>query len=134
MVYGRMEDIICCAIDDDSDREGGIIRFVIRCGICGAPWRSEPRRFSVAGRTAENENKQIIYDAMWEREAEDARKSAVEEAMNHFNHCPICKRLSCEFCFRICETIDMCSTCAEKLEEPGEKVIIDNTVELGIRN
>ena len=118
MGLGSMEDMISGVIKDDSGRESGILRFAVRCDSCGEIWRSEPRRFSMAGVTAENENKQVIYDAMWEREWQSARSLAVAEAAKYFSLCPICKRISCDICFHVCDTLDMCASCAKRLEEP----------------
>jgi hypothetical protein len=117
-----MRDIVDKLIKDDSDRITGTIHFVAQCEVCGELWSSRTTRFSMAGIQAENENRQIIFDAMWQKELGIARDSAVDEAARHFNLCPICKKVSCEKCFRICETIDMCALCAERLGETGETV------------
>jgi len=115
-----MEDIIEKSIEDDSDRHDGIIRFIVRCGCCDEIWHSKPWRFSLAGTTVGNSNKQIVYEAKWKREWMYERTHAVAEALKVFNFCPICERLSCEKCFRVCDTIDMCASCAQRLGESGE--------------
>ena len=120
MKFESMEDMIQDALEDDSDRGRGQIRFVVRCGACGEVWRSNPRRFTMAGALAENENRRVILDAKWEREWKNARSLAIADAVNHFNLCPICKKISCGLCFRICDTIDMCAACSERLGEPGK--------------
>jgi hypothetical protein len=117
-----MRDIIEELIEDDSDRAAGTIHFIVRCKTCDEIWSSRTTRFSMAGIPAKNENKQIVYDAMWQKEWGIARSSAVEEAAKHFNLCPICKKASCEKCFRICDTIDMCASCAQRLGEAGEAI------------
>ena len=123
---GSMDDNIRKVIEDDSNRERGMIRFLIRCGSCGEVWRSTPRWIPVAtGADAENENKRVMYTALWERELENTRRLAVKEALAHFNLCLVCMRLSCKHCFRICDIIDMCASCAERLGEPGEPVVDD---------
>ena len=48
---------------------------------------------------------------------------AVEEAANVFNQCPICKRLVCDYCFLICDDLDLCISCATRLQEKGEPVM-----------
>jgi hypothetical protein len=117
-----MRDIVGKLIRDDSDRKTGTIHFIAECEACGQIWSSRVTRFTMAGKPAENESRQIIYDAMWQKEWDIARSSAIDEAARHFNLCPICKKLSCEKCFRICETIDMCATCAQQLGEVGETI------------
>ncbi len=117
-----MTDLIGRIIEDDSDRRRGIIRFTVRCEACGKLWRGDPVRFTMAGIAAENANKQIVYDAMWTREWENARQAAIDSAREHFNLCPICKKASCEQCFYICDNIDMCEVCARRLGERGEPV------------
>jgi hypothetical protein len=117
-----MRDIIDELIEDDSNREAGIIHFIVRCKACDEIWSSRTTRFSMAGKPAENKNKEIVYDAMWQKEWGIERNNALDEAAKHFNLCPICKRLSCEKCFRICDTIDMCASCAQRLGETGEAV------------
>jgi len=110
------------ALEDNSDRERGIIRFFIRCGSCREVWNSEPVRFTKARVPPENENKRIVYDAMWKREWELARLLAIDKAVASFNLCPICHKLSCEKCFLTCDTIDMCADCALRLGEYGKPV------------
>ncbi|MCL2059271.1 MAG: hypothetical protein FWH01_09495 [Oscillospiraceae bacterium] len=120
MKYDSMEDMIKNAIEDDSDRELGYIRFLVRCGACDEIWHSALRRFTMAGVAAENENRRVILDAKWEREWKNTRRQAVVDAVNYFNFCPICKKISCGICFRICDTIDMCASCSERLGEHCE--------------
>ena len=117
-----MQDVIERYIEDNSDRGTGVIRFGVRCGSCREIWHSKPVRFTRAGIAAENENRRIVYDAMWKREWEMARRAAIDEAAGLFNLCPICHRLSCGKCFRICDNIDMCADCAERLGEHGQPV------------
>ena len=71
------------------------------------------------------ENKKIIYDALYEQEFRIARQSAIRDAAEHLNYCPICKRLVCNRCFLICEDLDMCKQCAAHLEEAGSPVMND---------
>ena len=96
--------------------------FQLQCGQCGAIWRSKPIAFSKAGVDAPTEEKRIVYEAMYQREKAWAKAIAVREALEHFNLCPICRRLVCDRCFLICSGLDMCSGCAERLNERGEPV------------
>jgi len=48
---------------------------------------------------------------------------AVSEAVHHFNHCPVCGRLVCNYCFVICDDLDLCRSCATRLQETGESVL-----------
>lgn len=47
---------------------------------------------------------------------------AVKEAEKVFNLCPICNRIVCDYCFLICDDIDLCSSCASRLKETGSPV------------
>ena len=57
------------------------------------------------------------------KEKEDALNKAVDEAVGAFNRCPVCHHLVCDHCFMICDDIDMCSSCATRLQERGEPVL-----------
>lgn len=59
---------------------------------------------------------------LYEREKKRAFDKAVEEAGHFFNLCPLCERLVCNNCFLICQEIDICRRCAERLQETGEQV------------
>ena len=121
-----MYDIIEKIIEDISDRENGVIRFRVRCGVCGGEWVSEPARFTKAGNPANNKITRVIHNAMWKREQAAARKKAVKEAAAQFNLCPICHGISCNKCFRICDCSDMCADCMERLGEHGRPVEPDD--------
>lgn len=97
--------------------------FSRHCAECGRVWNSTPIRFSKAGIRPETEGKEIIFAALYKREKEIALEKAVEESINAFNQCPICKRLVCDGCFLICDDLDLCASCAATLQERGEPVM-----------
>lgn len=70
----------------------------------------------------ENEGKHVIFQALYQRERDEARERAVTEALEHFSRCPICRRLACDRCFLLGEDIDLCADCAAFLQESGESV------------
>ena len=92
------------------------------CPECGKLWQSTPVPFSKAGQAPKTESKKVIYYLLYEREKQRAFTRAVEEAVHCFNLCPVCERLVCNDCFLICQDIDMCLRCAERLQETGEQV------------
>jgi hypothetical protein len=99
-----------------------IFCFSLRCEECGEVWKNVPIKFSRAGVLPETEGKQIILETIYKREKEAALQKAMEQARKAFNFCPICERLVCDKCFLICSDLDMCRSCAERLEEHGEPV------------
>ncbi len=105
------------------DSAGGVFCFSMHCGACGKQWSSTPVVFSKAGITPETEGKRIIFDTLYEQEKEAALEKAVVEASNVFNQCPICRRLVCDYCFMICDDLDLCTDCAARLHEQGEPVM-----------
>ena len=115
-----MRRIIKASMEDISSAEG--FQFSLRCAVCGFCWKSQPARFSKAGVQPENEGKRVIFQALYQREREDAFKRAAAEALEHFSLCPICKRLACDRCFLLGEDIDLCADCAAFLQEHGEPV------------
>ena len=99
--------------------------FRICCESCGKEYANKQRRFSKAGVNPQTREKQILYDAIYEQEFRAARNSAIHEAMEYINYCPICKRMVCNHCFLICEDLDMCRQCAAQLQETGTPVLSD---------
>ena len=97
--------------------------FSMVCPECGKEWNSTPIVFSKAGVEPETEGKKVIFDALYQREKEAAFEKAVEEASNAFNLCLICGRPVCDYCFMICEDLDLCVDCSTKLQERGEPVM-----------
>ena len=98
--------------------------FSLSCVEFGEEWESTPVPFSKAGITPETEAKQEIFEALYRREKETALIRAVNEASGVFNACPLCHRLVCDHCFLICKDLDMCRSCAERLNEDGEFVAL----------
>lgn len=124
-----MKKMIALALDNLSTREYFLFRAL--CGECAAEYGNKKQSFSKAGAEPCGENKRIIYDALYEQEFSSARQSAIRDAAEHLNYCPICKRLICNWCFLICEDLDMCRRCADRLNEKGSPVISD-CLETGI--
>lgn len=118
-----MKSLVDAALTNLSSKD--VFVFVILCRSCGAEYGNKPIRFSKAGKLPANENKRIIYQALYEQEFRSARQSAIRSAAEHMNFCPICKRLVCNKCFMICEDLDMCKQCADALEQPGSTVLSD---------
>ncbi len=115
-----MRRIIKASMEDISSMER--FQFSLRCAVCGSLWESQPVRFSKAGMQPEGEGKRVIFQALYQREREDAFERAATEAMEYFSLCPICKRLVCDRCFLLGEDIDLCTDCAAFLQERGEPV------------
>ena len=113
-----MKQIIRDRIEDRSTSEG--FCFALHCDVCGTVWTSTPIRFSKAGCSPQTESKRTIYQALYRREYAQAFEKAVEEAAHHFNLCPLCGQIACNDCFLICDDLDMCRSCAERLQESGE--------------
>ena len=118
-----MKQLVEAILENLSTRE--VFLFRVLCDCCGAEYGNNPRRFSKAGVEPENQNKQIIFDAIYEQEFRQARGFSIRDAAEHMNYCPICKRLVCNGCFLICEDMDMCRDCADRLGQTGYSVLHD---------
>ena len=118
-----MKKLVEMMLENLSTRE--VFLFRIACGACGAEYGGKQVPFSKAGITPLTQGKRIIFDTLYEQEFRDARQAAVREAAEHLNYCPICKRLICDYCFLICDDLDMCKQCAADLEEKGSPVMND---------
>ena len=118
-----MKKLVEVMLENLSTRE--VFLFRIACGVCGTEYAGKPVKFSKAGITPQSQGKKIIYDACYEQEFRDARLSAVRDAAEHLNFCPICRRLVCNRCFLICDDLDMCKQCAAHLDETGSPVLTD---------
>ena len=118
-----MKQLVEAILENLSTRE--VFLFRVLCDCCGAEYGNNHRRFSKAGVEPENQNKQIIFDAIYEQEFRQARGFSIRDAAEHMNYCPICKRLVCNGCFLICEDMDMCRDCADRLGQTGYSVLHD---------
>jgi hypothetical protein len=116
-----MKHIIRTHLTDRSDQEK--FCFSLVCKECGSEWRSTPIRFSKAGEIPQTEAKRIIAKALYQREHAQAMEHALNEAVQHFNVCPLCHGLVCNYCFIICDDLDMCRSCSDSLQEKGEAVM-----------
>ena len=116
-----MKKLVEMMLENLSTRE--VFLFRIACSTCAAEFGGKPVRFSKAGIIPPTEGKKIIYEACYEQEFQTARQSAIRDAAEHLNYCPICKRLVCNRCFLICDDLDMCSRCAAALDAPGMPVL-----------
>ena len=118
-----MKKLVELFLENLSTRD--VFLFRIACGACGTEFANKPRRFSKAGIEPQTEGKKVIFDAVYEQEFRAARQSAIRDAAENLNYCPICKRLVCNRCFLICDDLDMCKQCADHLEETGIPVLTD---------
>ena len=118
-----MKKLVEMMLEDLSTRE--VFLFRISCPVCGAEYGGKQVRFSKAGIAPATKGKKIIYEACYEQEYRAARQTAIRDAAEHMNYCPICKRLVCNGCFLICEDMDMCRDCADRLGQTGYSVLHD---------
>ena len=118
-----LKEILTRILEDRSTGEN--FRFRVRCESCGTEYGNAPIRFSKADIKPSSPQKQIIFHALYEQELRSARQTAIREASEHMNFCPICKRVVCNRCFLICEDLDMCKQCAAHLQEVGSPVLAD---------
>ena len=116
-----MKQFLKMNLQDCSNSEN--FRYTIQCAECETVWKSVPIRFSKAGAGQLSEAKRIIIETLYKREHAQSMDRAAGEAVHHFNICPICGRLVCNYCFVICDDLDMCRSCAASLQETGESVM-----------
>ena len=118
-----MKKLIEMFLENLSTRD--VFLFRISCGSCAAQYGNKPVRFSKAGVIPQTLKKAALYEIVYSQELQAARLSAVRDAAENLNYCPICKRLICNRCFLICEDLDMCRQCAAAMEETGTPVVSD---------
>ena len=106
--------------------------FSLRCTQCGKNWKSKPVYFSKAGTEPTTDEKRLIYETLYMKEKKYALMRAVEEAESVFNVCPICNRIVCDHCFMVCDELDMCVSCADRLKEKGELVAVEDLKDEGM--
>ena len=117
-----MKKLVEAVLENLSSKDVFLFRVV--CGSCGLEYGNRPIRFSKASIKPAAQNKQILYDVLYEQEFRAARQVAVRNAAEHMNYCPICRRLICNQCFLICDDLDMCRQCAADLEQQGRPVAV----------
>lgn len=118
-----MKKLVDKAMEDLSTREVFLFRIACRC--CGREYRSRPRVFSKAGVQAPTQERQILLDAVYDLERMPSRQKAALEIAEHFNYCPVCKQIVCNYCFLISSDLDLCKSCAEALQEIGSPVFTE---------
>ena len=122
-----MKTLIASILENRSTRE--LFMFRALCGVCGASYGNRVMRFSKAGMEPAAESRRIIIEALYEQELHSARQTAIREAAENLNYCPICRRLVCNRCFLICEDLDLCAECADRLNVPGSPVLSDTIMD-----
>ncbi len=105
----------------DCSTERGF-QFSITCEVCGGVWKSRTVPFSKARVSPATAGKKVVYETLYRREKEEARRQAWRAGERRFSRCPICQRWVCDRCFMVCEDLDMCTQCAEKLDVRGSIV------------
>ena len=73
-----MFDLLCSHLEDQSTPE--YFCFSIRCEVCGEFWYSSSIPFSKVSQAKENREKKELYDAIYQREKQRARRAAGQEA------------------------------------------------------
>ena len=116
-----MKKLIERMLENLSTRD--VFLFRVACGSCGTEYGNKPIRFSKAEVIPQTPKKAALYEILYAQELQTARLSAVRDAAEHLNYCPICKRLVCNQCFLICDDLDMCRQCAAYLEQEGKPVL-----------
>ena len=116
-----LKKLVEVALENLSSKD--VFLFRVTCANCAAEYGNRPVRFSKAEELPATQSKQIIYNALYEQEFNIARQTAIRNAAEHLNYCPICKQLVCNQCFLICDDLDMCQRCAAELEQQGKPVL-----------
>ncbi len=116
-----MERDLVKSLEDCSTEDE--IQFQISCMCCNNIWKSSKRSFNLNMKEPIDDKQKIIYKAVYEREKGFVQERAGKEVYKDFNYCLVCKRWVCDKCFLICEELDICKECAERLEEKGVSVV-----------
>ena len=96
------------------------IAFGFECESCGRLWEVLSVPFV---KQAANKADQVIRDAQYHRELERIKTESLKAFREHFSLCPICGKIVCDYCFVICDEIEMCSSCAKNLGKHGTPVL-----------
>ena len=115
-----MQAKIALDLIDCSDSEK--FCFGVYCEECNTLYKSREVMFSRAGVIPGSEEKKLVLQILYEKEKTIAKQRALKTFKEKFNVCPVCNRKVCDKCFLICEELDMCTSCAKKLKECGERV------------
>lgn len=126
-----MRKLIEQSLEDLSTRDAFLFR--VRCGYCGQAYANRPVRFTKAGITPASAEKRILFDVIYDQEHRAARTVAIRSMAEHFNLCPVCRRMVCNRCFLICDDLDMCAACAARLKEDGMPVLSEVPEESGFK-
>lgn len=116
-----MKKLVEAVLEDLSSKE--VFLFRVTCGCCGAEYGNRPIRFSKAEISPLTQSTQRICNVLYEQEFQTARQTAVRNAAEHMNYCPVCRRLVCNQCFLICDDLDICRQCASELKLQGQPVL-----------
>ena len=76
-----MKDELIKYMKDCSTEDEFCFKFL--CSSCGTWWYSKPIPFSRAGRSVSDENKKVIYGALYRREWMNARNTVLDDAGNN---------------------------------------------------
>ena len=116
-----MKKLVETVLENRSTKE--VFLFRIPCACCGSEYGNQPIRFSRAGEPAATAAMQLLQAALYEEEMRTVRQTAIGKAAEALNLCPVCRQLVCNRCFMICDELDMCRDCAEKLQQKGQPVM-----------
>ncbi len=103
-----------CLVDCSTDTE---LFFTACCEECGKGHFGLRKKFSKAGIRPTSDEQMTVYRILYKREWEQVKEEMVQSLREHFNICPMCRRMVCDDCFLICDELDMCKSCADILKE-----------------
>lgn len=114
-----MRDVIKAKIKSTSI-DGQITNY-IECELCGKKISCRSISSPESQKDLSKEQ-QIIRNAMFERDKERELSALVRKTTETFSLCPICHKLVCDDCFCVCDDLDMCQECADRLQAKGSVV------------
>ena len=83
-----MKKLIEMLLENLSTRD--VFLFRIACSTCGREYGNKPVRFSKAEVIPQTPKKAALYEILYAQELQSARLSAIRDASEHLNYCPIC--------------------------------------------